>query len=144
MMILDTTCHTTIATLIFSLLASAKVAEQFDERPSLKFLLQKLCHLPEVTNLYKVHASCTGLHLWTLFQMWLRMGDDEGSLKAAIDAAFADIFAGLEKAECNAAKHKLAAFAREKVCEVTLLANTLCVSKVFSFPILLKVKKNKS
>lgn len=110
-----------LAGIIYCLEASIIIAEQFDQRPALKFLLQKLCHLDQSSvNMYKTYMACKSLQLKTFTHLTQRdsIADQNQKYFLIINKLLKHILANLNKAEKVATGQKLAAFSREKYSKV--------------------------
>uniref|UniRef100_A0A915DB36 HEAT repeat-containing protein 1 n=1 Tax=Ditylenchus dipsaci TaxID=166011 RepID=A0A915DB36_9BILA len=101
-----------LGALTVCLQASSKVAEQFDQRPALKFLLQKLCQWQESVNLYKVVVACHSIKLSAIFYQ-MEKAENNTFYLDFLHNSLIGLLCTLSGLETTATSTKLAAFARE-------------------------------
>ncbi|KAI1709572.1 brefeldin A-inhibited guanine nucleotide-exchange protein 3 [Ditylenchus destructor] len=97
--------------------ASAKVSEQFDSRPALKFLIQKLCQWAEPVNLYKILVACHSVKLSAVFYQMSIGKESEEFYLTFIHASIVSLLNSLSTYDAIAAKNKLAMYARERLVQ---------------------------
>ncbi|KAE9548536.1 hypothetical protein FO519_008250 [Halicephalobus sp. NKZ332] len=113
----------TLGALLHCLDASAAVATLFDERPALKMLIQKICNLEQSANLYKCMISSQSVKLMSVYQI-AKLGKDD-YLKT-LGSSLLNLLDQLRKYDQEAAKNKLASFARDRIdqkIQISLIEN---------------------
>ena len=67
---------------------SCQAARMYDERPGLKFLVQKVAQFESATNLYRQSSSCWTLHMLCLYEivlLKLKFGLDRNQISSIIE-----------------------------------------------------------
>lgn len=114
-----------MATLIFCLDASVKISHEFESRPALKFLIQKLCNLEKsIINLYKIIVASESAKLQTFYQLLITDNNDEEINQFLMNSIYSSLkinFSNLKRFEKILFQNKFLNFIRNHYNKVIVL-----------------------